>query len=195
MAQHIDSVAGSSIPKVSRAQFIAEVRSGDLLFVSGEAKVSELIESETKSPWSHIAQLWVPEDSDIILALESTIENGVSAEDAKYYLNLGDGPIVLARRPELTADMHRAVRSRMLAVLGEKYDWQQEVEEAVSRFPFLHSLPVHPTRNEEYCSSYQWYGSQAVPQFVLQHPERCSPTPEDNWTDPSVVPICALVQI
>jgi len=131
--------------------------------------------------------------SDSILVLESTIEHGVSVEDAGYYLNLSDGPVVLARRPALTLDMYRAIRNRMLAVLGEQYDWKQEVEEAISRFPFLHSLPVRPTTNEEYCSGYQWYGSLAVPQFALQHPETCSPTPEDNWTDPSVVPVCALM--
>lgn len=192
MAAHISSVAASDIPKVAKDEFYRQARSGDLLFVSGIAAISRTIEDETKSLWSHVAQLWLPPDSDVWLVLEATIQHGVSVTPLASYADGGDGSIVLARRPALTDADHRLVRNRMLGILGEQYDWQDEVKIAASKL--LSSMAVKPLTNEEYCSGYQWYGSCALPSDLqLKHPESYAPTPEDNWTDPSVQPVCAVL--
>lgn len=191
MAEHIANVRTSKILKVTKAAFYKVLRSGDLLFVSGRAAASRGIEDETKSPWSHVARVWLPQDSDVWVVQQATIDRDVAIGPLAYYADGNDGDIVLARRPCLTDADQRAITDRMMGVLGEAYDWQDEVKIVASKL--LPLLKFKPISNEEYCSGYVQYGSQAVPGKELQHPETYAPTPEDNWTDPSVFPACALL--
>lgn len=190
MAEHIDSVAASSIPKVDKARFYEMVRSGDLVFCSGDYRISGLIRDETESPFSHVLQLWLPHDSDVWLTLESTAAHGVHVGELSEYTDKYNGDLVLTRRT-LTGEAIRRIRERILGVLDDRYDWIQEV--SIAGHNLIKALPVVVPRKEYFCSGLQYYGSlAALP--ALQRPGEGYPTPEDNWTDPSVAPVCALMK-
>jgi hypothetical protein len=190
MAEHIDSVASSAIPSVSKDEFYRMARSGDLVFCSGKERISKVIESETRSVFSHVMQLWLPTDAKVWLTLESTIGRGVHVGLFSGYTDKYDGDLVLARRPELGAGAIATIRNKMLRVIGDAYDWKQEV--TIAGHKICKEIPIEIPRNEYFCSGYQYYGSLAVSP-PLQRPSVNFPTPEDNWTDPSVVPVCALL--
>ncbi len=191
MARHIDTVAGSPIPKVSRAEFWAAIRNGDLIFCSGAAGISVPIEKETGSPFSHVLQARLPPDLMTPLALQSTIERGVAvgllSEYDKY-----QGDLVLCRRPALNGAEILAIQERFLAILDDGYNWQTEV--GIAAHKLLKFLPVPNPKHEYYCSGSQFYASLAVPPGLQQPNKLWLPTPEDNYTDPSVEAVCALLE-
>jgi len=191
MAAHIQSVAGSEIRKVSRDELYRTVCPGDLLFCSGKEIVSRVIEGMTASPWSHVLMVWQAAAwSEQWLTLEATFDKGVHVGLLADYLGNYDGQLVLANRPVLSSQMIQDELNCGLALLDDRYDWQQEVSIAARKL--IQSLPLIQPHKELYCSGLQYVMSLATP-YPLQHPQSYYPTPEDNWTDATVVPVCALV--
>lgn len=188
MAEHINNIACSGIPKVGREEFYRRARSGDLVFCSGKERISKIIEGETRSPFSHVLQLWLPTEASVWLTLESTIDRGVHVGLFSEYINKYDGDLVLARRPALNQAAIANIRNKMLGVIGDAYDWKQEV--TIAGHNLWKEIPIEIPKNEYFCSGYQYYGSLAAVPY-LQRPNVNFPTPEDNWTDPTVVPVCA----
>lgn len=192
MAAHIDSVAGSSIQKVTKDEFYHLARSGDLVFCQGAEVISHVIESETQSPFSHVLQLWLPEDSDEWLTLESTIQHGVHVGKFSEYIDKYNGDLVLTGRTELTELQKRAIRNKFLSILDDGYDWLSEVGQAAHKL--LACVPVDVPKAEYYCSGSQWYASTAIMPSLQRPNPLWFPTPEDNWTDSSIEPVCALLK-
>lgn len=176
---------------VSRGELYQQIRPGDLLFCSGRETISRVIEGSTASPWSHVlmvwlAGLWCPQ----WLTLEATFSKGVHVGLLADYIDGYDGELVLTNRPVLSPQMIQAELERGLSLLDDSYDWQQEVSIAARKL--IKSLPLIEPKKELYCSGLQYAMSLATP-YPLQRLEACYPTPEDNWTDPTVTPICALL--
>jgi hypothetical protein len=192
MAQHIDTVASSSIPKVSQAEFMSAARPGDLVFCSGADGISIPIEKETGSPFSHVLQLWPPEDCDLWLTLESTIEHGVHVGKWNEYFPGYNGDMVLCRRPSLSAQDIISIRDRFLTILDDGYNWKTEV--GIAAHNLLKFLPVDNPKAEYYCSGAQYVASLAVAPGLQRPSELWLPTPEDNFTDPSVEAVCAILK-
>jgi hypothetical protein len=134
-----------------------------------------------------VLQLWLPQDAEVWLTLESTSEQGVHVGRFGNYVDGYKGSLVLARRPVLTPTDIINIRRNLLSVVGDAYDWKQEVYIAVHNIDKDAPIVIPP--NEYYCSGYQYFGSLAA-NPALQRPGVNFPTPEDNWTDASVVPIC-----
>lgn len=196
MASHIQSVAGSGIPKVSKGEFYERIRPGDQLYCSGSAPESEAIKALTGSPWSHVLMCWLPGGWIAglpcpWLTLEATFGRGVHVGLLADYVDRYDGDLVLARRPRLTQQWIEAELNRGLTLLDDRYDWQQEISIAARKL--IKSLPLLQPKNELYCSGLQYAMSVATP-YPLKRPAASMPTPEDNWTDPTVEPVCALVR-
>lgn len=191
MAAHIQSVAGSGIKKVSRGEIYKEIRPGDLLFCSGTEMISRAIEGITASPWSHVLMVWLPGPwCPQWLTLEATFTKGVHVGLLADYINGYDGDMVLANRPVLSPQMIQDELEHGLSLLDDHYDWQQEVSVAARKL--ISAVPLIEPKKELYCSGLQYAMSLATP-YPLQRPEACYPTPEENWTDPTVEPICAIV--
>lgn len=188
MAAHISSLATSGIACYTKDGFYRQVQSGDLVFCCGRANISKAIEGVTHSPFSHVLMTWLPPDADAWLTIESTFEHGVHVGQLSAYMDGYDGDLVLARRPMLTAADVRKARDAGLRALDDAYDWRQEVSIAGHRL--LHSIPVEIPSQEYYCSGLQYMMSLATG-FPLQRPGPNYPTPEDVWTDPTVIPVCA----
>jgi hypothetical protein len=192
MARHIASIAGSDIPKVTVAEFWSQLRCGDKVFCEGMSGVIDSgIKFETGSCLTHVMQVWL--DGAVWTTLESTIDRGVHCDTFADYVNNYDGNLVIARRPALTDAMLRAERDAMLRLLDSHYDWKQEAE--IAAHNLLPFFKVGATRKEYYCSGLQYVGSLATA-YPLQAAKLAGemPTPEDNWTDASVVAVCALVK-
>ena len=193
MAQHIDDVAASSIPKASKRDFSMELRTGDLILCQGRLAISIEIEQQTKSPFSHVLQAWLPPDLNQWLSLESTFQRGVHTGRVADYIDGYPGHLVLCRRPSLVLDEIRAVQRKFMTVLDSGYNWQTEV--GIVAHKLLAVLPVPEPKGEYYCSGVQYFASTAIPEKALKRPSPLwLPTPEDNFTDDSVEAVCALLE-
>jgi hypothetical protein len=189
MAIHIDNVESSGIRQVDKPGFYAQLEWGDLIFCCGRERISEEIEAITRSPFSHVLMAWLPEGATQWLTLESTFHRGVHVGKLSDYMDAYDGDLVLARRPVLTADENRCALNVGLSVLEDAYDWRQEVSIAAHRL--IHALPIERPQKEFYCSGLQYFMSLATP-YPLRRPGANYPTPEDLWSDPTVIPVCTL---
>lgn len=189
MAQHIDSIATCSLPKVTRSQFYKELRGGDLIFCSGRETISRGIELVTASPFSHVLMIWTIDGGKQWLTLESTIAKGVHVGLLADYVDGYNGDLVLARRTSLSYDAIVAQLNKGFEVLDDTYDWQQEVSIVARKL--LSFLPVQQPKHEFYCSGLQYFMSLASG-TPLQKPGANYPTPEDNFTDPSVEALYVL---
>jgi hypothetical protein len=192
VAQHIDRVAGSGIPAVTRDEFWRAMRSGDLLFCSGQEQISRTIEGETGSPFSHVLQAWLPEGFRTWLTMESTIEHGVHIGKMDEYVGGYNGDLVLCRRPALKPADIVAIQERFLTIVDDAYNWKSEV--GIAAHKLLAFLPVNNPKAEYYCSGAQYFASLAVAPGLGRPNPLWLPTPEDNFTDPSVTVVCALLK-
>jgi len=192
MAKHVQSVRGSGIAAVSRGELYQRIRPGDLVFCSGRAAISSCIEGLTASPWSHVLMAWLagPWCSQW-LTLEATFEKGVHVGLLSDYVDGYDGDLAVARRPALELAMIEAEVNRGLSLLDDGYDWRQEVSIAARKL--VAGLPLLKPEKELYCSGLQYAMGLATP-YPLQRPAENYPTPEDNWTDATVEPVCALIR-
>ena len=191
VAQHIDSVINSTIRKADKAGFYAALEWGDLVFCSGREAVGIGIEKITHSPFSHVLMAWLPAHASQWLTIEATLTRGVHVGKLSDYVDGYDGILALARRPALNEAEKIAELNAGFAVLEDPYDWQQEVSMVAHKL--IRALPVDRPKKEYYCSGLQWWMSKATP-YPLQMPGLNLPTPEDNWTDPTVEAICTLLK-
>jgi len=192
MAKHIQSVRGSGVTAASRGELYGRIRPGDLIFCSGRVAISRCIEGLTDSPWSHVLMAWVagPWCSQW-LTLEATYEKGVHVGLLADYVNGYDGDLAVARRPVLSLQEVEGEINCGLSLLDDGYDWRQEVSVAARKM--VATLPLILPKKELYCSGLQYVMSLAT-RYPLQRPAENYPTPEDNWTDPTVEPVCALLR-
>lgn len=195
MAEHIESVATSSIPKVTKAEFYAECRGGDLVFCWGQEAISKVIEGIAGGP-SHVLKIWTPWAGAPWLTLEATFpsnraesQSGVHVGLFQDYMDGYDGDLVLCRRP-LTQEQIEAELNFGLTLLDDNYDWKEEVSIAFRKLiPFA---PVIRPRGELYCSGLQQVIAEKTIPFRTYGPDWN--TPEQDFTDPSVTAICARLK-
>lgn len=126
-----------------------------------------------------------------VATLEATFSKGVHVGVLADYVDRYDGDLVVARRSALSPEMFQAELDRGFSLLDDSYDWQQEVSIVARKL--IKSLPLIEPKKELYCSGLQYAMSLATP-YPLQRFSANYPTPEDNWTDTSVIPVCALVK-
>jgi hypothetical protein len=191
MATHITSIRSSGILAVTKAEFYDQLRFGDMVLCQGKYAESDVIEACTSSPFSHILMVWLPAGATQWLTLESTASKGVHVGRLSDYVDLYDGDLVLVRRSILTDADKLAELNAGFALLDDTYDWQQEVTTVAHKL--LHALPIDKPAKEYYCSGLMYAISLAT-SHPLQMPGPSLPTPEDNYTDATVAPVCALLK-
>lgn len=186
MAQHIDSVAASNIPKVSQAAFYDAMRPGDLVCCWGDEAISHGIENFTGGP-SHILKVWLPWADGPWLTLEAEIDHGVRIGPFADYMAY-PGDLVLCRRP-LTLEQIKDELTFGATLLDYKYD-SVEFASLVAR-RFLNRLPVIQPERELYCSGVQQ--AIALKSIPFKVPDRPWATPEQLFTEASMTAVCALL--
>jgi hypothetical protein len=183
MANHIESVASSSIPKVTEAQFYDTMRPGDLVFCWGSPAISQAIEKFTKGP-SHVMKVWTYPRGPW-LTLEAEIGKGVRLGPFADYMRY-PGDIVLCRRPLALDQVEEEIRFGT-TLLDYAYD-TVEFASLVARH-FFNKLPLIQPEGQLYCSGLQQaIALKSVPFHV---PDRPWATPEQLFTESSVSAICA----
>jgi hypothetical protein len=192
MANHVDTVSDVWVPALSVADFKAQLQHGDALMFAGNGAISRAIQGETKSPWSHIGTVIFTPFYPEPLFLEAVFPQGVIFSRLyDKYLGVYDGDIVLCRRV-LPKEGIDAIIAKGISRIGCGYDWQSEVEQAAHKlFGFL---PEHATEGELYCSGEFWYMSTAWTPPIHRPNLKVMPSPEDIWTDPTVIPNCKLLK-
>jgi hypothetical protein len=189
MAQHIDSVAGSSLPKVTKAQFWQLLRPGDRIFCWGQPLISRGIEDFTAGP-SHVLQLWLPWPTAPWLTQEAVYGHGVRVGVlSRDYVGVYDGDLVLCRRPLSDSQVRTEIETGF-DFIGEKYD-TIEFASMVAR-KISDKFPLIQPANELFCSGFdQVKAEKTVP---YEAPSRPWATPEQLFSDPKTADICALLK-
>jgi hypothetical protein len=191
VAEHVHELASCTIPRVTKDEFYKALQWGDMVACSGQAPVSKTIESLTGSLWSHILMVWLPFPHGPWLTLEATIDRGVHVGLLADYTNNQDGPLVLLRR-NLTEEQKTEQMIVGLNLIDYRYDALQEITFAAHKL--VKFLPVAHPKKELYCSGLEYVQASTVAPYAYKmdadHP--CMPTPEDIYTDPSVIAICLL---
>lgn len=189
MAEHIRQVRGSAIPAVAKDDFWSSLREGYLLFCSGRAAISDAIEDATHSPWSHVAM--VVRIYDQWCVLEAVFGHGVTFTPIWQYIDRYDGDLVLCKRVVNGADVNQgAAILKGIELLGRDYAVAGLVKEGLHRI--FTALPAEMNDRQCYCSGLQWLMSQSTP-YPFPSPKGGAPAPEDEYVDPTVIPVCALL--
>jgi len=76
MAAHIESKDIKAFPVLPYPDLRAKLKSGDILFTSGDYLVSKAIQKVTDSPWSHVGIVLRLDSIDRMLLLESVEDMG-----------------------------------------------------------------------------------------------------------------------
>lgn len=192
MAEHINTVASSPLPKATKEQFYASLQGGDLIFCSAKGGLGEIVEDETKSCLSHVGMCWTTPWLTEWMFLESVFPQGVRLSKLSHYIDQYNGDLILARRPALTNAQIQTELNTGFYLVGEAYDWIEEVSIAVRRIKMFSWLPDIKPKHELYCSALMQM--DALKTIPYQTYGKDWNTPEQIYTDPSVEAICALIR-
>ena len=87
MADHLESKDIKALPVLPYAALRTKLKSGDILFASGDYLVSKAIQKMTGSPWSHVGIVFRLDSIDRMLLLESVEDMGVRFAPLSKYLD------------------------------------------------------------------------------------------------------------
>jgi hypothetical protein len=132
MAKHLNMQDLNALPVMNYIQELRpKVRSGDLLFASGDYWISKAIQLGTHSPWSHIGIVFRLQEWDRVLLLESVEDVGVRFTSLSKYLNDYEndkpyaGRVALARYRGMTKSSVREMGHFGADELTRPYDrWE-----------------------------------------------------------------------
>lgn len=177
-----------------------DIRDGDLLFCSGSAPMSKMIQWATMSCWSHVGLLMWVESIDRLVVLESVESIGVRSVPLRSYLTDYNGSgksypgrLVIARHGAMAQNSTAAARARLgqFAVdrLGYSYDSQQiaMIAARIMGGLFLGKRDARlPADNRAFiCSEYVWYAYNELG-IAVQPNERGYVAPSDLAADPNM---------
>ncbi len=119
-----------SVPVVPFPQAADCIQSGDILFVSGNSSIDNLIKFGTNSVWSHIGLLFNVKDTIVsrVMMMESLITTGVRTVPlSSYVYNYNgtskpfNGKIMVGRYHNFPTDKLNLVADKAIDLLGYPY--------------------------------------------------------------------------
>ncbi|MFA6282843.1 MAG: YiiX/YebB-like N1pC/P60 family cysteine hydrolase [Desulfurivibrionaceae bacterium] len=185
MAAHLENKEIKALPVLAYPDVRAQLKSGDMLFTSGDYLISKAIQKMTGSPWSHVGIVFRLDSIDRILLLESVEDMGVRfAPLSKYLDNYEDnkpykGRAVLARCKNITPKNIANLSTFGIDELTQPYD-KDEIAKIMARI----TLGIgKKERDREYICSELVYEcfARAGKEFAFNPKGFISP--EDIWTD------------
>jgi len=177
-----------ALPVVPYRELRPRLRSGDLLFTSGDYLVSELIRKFTDSPWSHVGIVFRVDAIERVLLLESVEDMGVRfAPLSKYLTDYEDGKpyrgrIVIARCARIDRKSLEKIAAFGTDQLTRAYD-RQEVIDIAARIAL--GKP-RPRRNQAYICSELVHECFARAGRAFAYDRRGFISPENIWRDARV---------
>lgn len=185
MAAHITDRDIKALPVLPYAQLRSKLKSGDLLFASGDYLVSKAIKSVTDSPWSHVGIVFRLDSIDRMLLLESVEDMGVRfAPLSKYLSDYQDGKpykgrAVLARCKDVTSQTIDKLSTFGIDELTQPYD-KDEIAKILARV----TLGIgKKERDREYICSELVYECFAQAGKNFSFNTKAFISPEDVWVD------------
>ncbi|MGI0024140.1 MAG: YiiX/YebB-like N1pC/P60 family cysteine hydrolase [Nitrososphaera sp.] len=185
MAAHIDSKDIKSLSVLPYQEVRAKLKSGDLLFTSGDYLISKAIQKVTDSPWSHVGIIFRLDSIDRVLLLESVEDMGVRFAPLSKYLSDYEGGkpykgrVVLARCKDVTSATVDSLSKFGIDELTQPYD-KDEIAKILARI----TLGIGKReRDREYICSELVYECflRAGKEFAYKPKGFISP--EDVWAD------------
>jgi Permuted papain-like amidase enzyme, YaeF/YiiX, C92 family len=185
MANHIESADVKSLPIMAYTAMRAQLKSGDILFTSGDYLISKAIQKMTSSPWSHVGIVLRLESIDRLLLLESVEDMGVRFAPLSKYLTDYEGGkpykgrAVLARCSDVTAATVLGLSTFGIDELTQPYD-KDEIAKIMARI----ALGIgKKKRDREYICSELVYECFANTRKYFDYNPKGFISPEDIWID------------
>lgn len=188
MAGHITKGGIAALPVKAYPAIRASLKSGDLLFTSGNYLVSQAIQHVTDSPWSHVGIIFVIPSIDRVLLLESVEDMGVRFAPLSKYLSAYEnnrpysGSIVTATVEGVTEQSVAPLARKGVDELTRPYD-KDEIARILARVVLGAGKMV---QDQEYICSELVYECFADLGIVLNVNPKGFVSPEDIWQDPRV---------
>lgn len=188
MADHVENKDIKALPVLPYDDLRAKLKSGDLLFTSGDYLVSKAIQKVTGSPWSHVGIVFRLDAIDRILLLESVEDMGVRFAPLSKYLNDYEdgkpykGRAVLARCKDVTSGTVAGISTFGIDELTQPYD-KDEIAKILARI----TLGIgKKERDREYICSELVYECFAHAGKGFAFNPKGFISPEDVWLDTKV---------
>lgn len=185
MAGHIESKEIKALSVLPYSGVRAKLKSGDILFTSGDYLISKAIQKMTKSPWSHVGIVFRLDAIDRILLLESVEDMGVRFAPLSKYLRDYEngkpykGRAVLARCEDVTPEIVKTLSTFGIDELTQPYD-KDEITKIMARI----TLGIgKKERDREYICSELVYECFAHAGKVFAYNPKGFISPEDVWVD------------
>ncbi|SNB46295.1 YiiX/YebB-like N1pC/P60 family cysteine hydrolase [Geobacter sp. DSM 9736] len=188
MAAHLETREIKALPVLPYADVRKTLKSGDLLFTSGDYLVSKAIQKVTGSPWSHVGIVFRLDSVDRVLLLESVEDMGVRfAPLSKYLLDYEDrkpykGRAVLARCSDVNDKVAAGLAAFGIDELTQPYD-KDEIAKILARI----TLGIgKKEKDREYICSELVYECFAHAGKEFAYNPKGFISPEDVWVDQKV---------
>ena len=185
MAAHIENTEIKALSVLAYAEVRAKLKSGDLLFASGDYLMSKAIQKMTGSPWSHVGIVFRVDAIDRVLLLESVEDMGVRFVPLSKYLRDYDngkpykGRAVLARCKDVTSRTVKGLAAFGIDELTRPYD-KDEIGKIVARI----TLGIgKKKRDREYICSELVYECFAHAGKEFAYNPKGFISPQDVWND------------
>lgn len=188
MATHIESKDIKALPITPYEGLRTQLKSGDLLFASGDYLVSKAIQKMTGSPWSHVGVVFKLDSIDRMLLLESVEDMGVRFAPLSKYLNDYEnrkpykGRVVLGRCSDVDQAIVNGLAKFGIDELTRPYD-KDEIAKILARITL--GMGKKERDREYICSElvYECFAS-AGKEFLFD--TRGFISPENIWIDNKV---------
>jgi hypothetical protein len=180
-----------ALPKTSYDEVRPRLRSGDLLFTSGDYALSRLIQVGTNSAWSHVGIIIRIKEINRVLLLESVEDMGVRFAPLSKYLEDYDGEpyrgrIVIARMKGLVVRSLIPGAQFGVDMLTRPYD-KEEIARITARIG-LGALGIRqkPAKNGTYICSELVYECLKRAGKTIAYNSSGFISPEDVWRDDAI---------
>lgn len=185
MAAHIESKEIKAFPILPYPEVRAKLKSGDILFTSGDYLISKAIQKMTGSPWSHVGIVFRLDSINRVLLLESVEDMGVRFAPLSKYLNDYEngkpynGRAVLARCKDVTSETIVDLSTFGIDELTQPYD-KDEIAKIMARI----TLGIGKKKQDrEYICSELVYECFARAGKEFAYNPKGFISPEDVWVD------------
>lgn len=188
MAENIDAVSFARLPVTDYRQIRSQLRSGDLIFCSGEYLFSKAIRCITNSCWSHVGIVFQLGSIERVLLLESVEDVGVRFAPLSKYLSdyqggrPYEGRIAIARIDGLAADQLKNLAKSGLDLLTQPWGWAVAV---YILFRLFFNRLRRPEARSFLCSELVSHGFAAAG-IAFRAGKKRYVSPGDIWEDARV---------
>ncbi|VEB34083.1 Uncharacterized distant relative of cell wall-associated hydrolases [Legionella sainthelensi] len=178
------------------------IKTGDLLFASGNSLMSSMIKGATNSVWSHVAFIVRLEAIDRIMIMESVETVGVRTVALSNYVRNYNGSgqgypgkIMLARYQDFPINSFSNLSKQAVDLLGYPYNTEEILRIAarigMNAFGFDKTSPEVISSHAFICSEYVYTCYKSVG-ITIDYNQEGFIAPADFARSPKINPICFI---